>query len=88
MADSYTVLDDAERTQKRVRQSEDLTGLGTGSSGSDLLAAGLFALAAFSLLVAQNVILFTLAFLAFAFMYNPVRVRTGQTVARDTTNIF
>lgn len=88
MAD-YAVLDRAERTQDRVRRSsEDLTGLGTGSSRSDLLAAGLFVASAYVLLVEQNVALFMLCFLAFAFVYNPVRIRMGGRVATDTGSIF
>ncbi len=88
MADSYAVLDDAERTRNRARQTQDLTGLGTGSSGSDLLAAGLFVFAAYALLVEQNVVLFTLGFLGFAFVYNPVRIKMGQSVVRDTSGVF
>lgn len=85
---SYSVLDDAERIFVRPRATEDLTSVSTGYSGSDVLAAVLFVAAAYALLAEQNLGLFTLAFLAFAFFYNPVRVRVGQTVARDTSGIF
>lgn len=83
----YAVLDRAERTKDRVRVRDvDLTGVATGSSFSDFLAAALFIASAYALLVAQDVALFTLAFLAFAFVYNPVRV-SGR-VATDTGSIF
>lgn len=85
----YSALDRAERTVDRSRAPDpDLTGIGTGSSRSDLLAAGLFVASAYLLLVEQNVALFTLSFLAFAFVYNPVRIRSGGRVATDTGSIF
>ncbi|MBI2445328.1 hypothetical protein HYV43_02975 [Candidatus Micrarchaeota archaeon] len=85
----YAVLDRAERTQDRVRVSDAaLTGLGTGASQSGVLAAALFVASAYFLLIEQNVALFTLSFLAFAFVYNPVRVRVGGHVANDAANVF
>ncbi len=70
------------------RAAEDLTTFTTGSMQSDLLSAGLFLLMAYALLAEQNVALFTLGFLAFAFTYNPVRVRTGSGVFRSTENVI
>jgi len=82
----YSTLDYAERVKTRPRTARDLTGLSTGSSATDVLAAALFVFAAYALLVAQDVVLFTLAFLVFAFIYNPVRVQVGQRVVRDTSS--
>jgi len=86
----YAVLDRAERTYHRPRgfSDGDLTGVGTGSTHSDAIAAALFVVSAYLLLIAQDIALFTLSFLAFAFFYNPVRVRLGGRVATDTGSIF
>lgn len=85
----YAVLDRAERTQNRVRPSETgRVGLGSGSSHSEFLAAALFVASAYFLLIEQNVALFVLSFLAFAFVYDPVRVRLGGQAAHDAGSAF
>lgn len=70
MANSFSVLDVAE---SQTRSGPVFSSSGGGIS-MDLLSAALFLLGAYALLLEQNVALFTLAFLGFAFVYRPARL--------------